>query len=1580
MNCYTFLENKAIAQRKKTLFIDLDFLNSFFARLCINTRKLFLLFLICITFCPSIIVAQSYNFCGVFPAHEATTSNPDSILYDRFGNSYDVAYFQETGGSRSICGYFDLEFHGIPDSIKGTICEVFSDISSIIQLRNNITPCGGEAISGNVKIKVSYDETISYPVLASGSPNYSLDIKESCDETQINRVYSKINGGKKFDLYGIDGELHLNHQDTFRHTNHQLDTLIWHIDSNSNPTEKEFDLYSVILHEALHIIGFESRIKSNGKADLGFFSLWDNLIYTTPEYNPNLAEPEFHRLLVSDCSNNCWSLNDTTFSKVEDFVAASNLNCSESGSIDFVIGLGIAPLVGGSPNQNAFSHLRDSCNDQYTNYVMQPGIKRGPESNRRIITEAERTILCKLGYKLEDCEGCFMTSSKEQVQTGIDYYNTCCNPIFNGCVGDTLIVKYSDLLCNDFTNGSEIQISTWSESSSNFSVVSNDTAFLIYSTVQNSYPVNYTIKGCDCRLLSSIFYVYFLPCVDCSLINPCNNLVCTNGFEEYTSNANQVGIVTELVNGSYWVHNYSQENTPDMCRVNNNSYLTIVGSEGNPEGVAFKLSESVPADCTLKINLDASFGASPSYLTIHGSKYPPCSFLDSRISNDCMPTDCGDYVYAPVCIDTVHVDNGASQDDTSCPYAVNLQPVTEVEWMNDTHDSINYIIISAEIPEGSSSRNIYIDNVVITYSCSDASFSYNYVDDCNEIELIPTQEGINISHFWYFGDGDTTSLSSPNHIYTSIDTFTVTHIIDDACGNRDTVLLNVIINGQGTNCCPDTTISTTTTWSGNPPHQGRFHNITVEKGVAFTIDDNVTLEFCEGGALIIEAGAYVDLEGGLTSYGDMQWKGVFVSGDSSLSQATDIHSGGFNGQQQGFLQTRSGSSIKNAEIGIRNYGKAGSSSSGGMIRCVGTIFQNNTIGVDFIEYQNFNDSTNQPLLSLGSFNGCRFLTDANYNLHNPFYCFARIYNIDGIDFKACKFVNTFLPQLPSQVEDFGFGILAIDANFGVHPDMYTGGIGPCPPPCILTDSTLFQGLGHGIYVMTKMQSRPYSVYHSLFENCCRGLTDMTRGGGTILFNIFLLGEVPDQEFSIGQIGVEFHTPHDGFTLQENLFIVQNEETEIIPIGVLCGDLGEFDNEIRRNTFVGVETENQAYGENADTSIIFPRGLRYFCNTFKNTPSQGYDFHIPNTSALDLIHPFQTPGSSHGLNISAGNHFSYTAQDFMNYGEATINYWHYPPGQNEEPRDSFSINISDFEGSANDCSTDYCAPPCIEVVEDVKDDFINHLDSFNINLDNYLNALISENQLQIDTSRSKALYYRRLSSRDAYIVLQHLMIDTLDYNKDTLIMWMEHLDTYGSEIMIAGEYASAGDFENAINVLETLAIRHDISQAQSVDLSYLLDIYYLLDEKPILSFSQADRSYLRNIAYLNTGAASGVSRAILSSFGEYIPLPYYHGEQINFRNATQDSTFTFFSATNHIPFKIYPNPTSGDIMIEWEDQGFICVKLFVYNLFGEKEFEVKGVPKSPYHLDTSPFVNGMHWVIAMDNSGKTISGKFIKQKN
>lgn len=89
-----------------------------------------------------------------------------------------------------------------------------------------------------------------------------------------------------------------------------------------------------------------------------------------------------------------------------------------------------------------------------------------------------------------------------------------------------------------------------------------------------------------------------------------------------------------------------------------------------------------------------------------------------------------------------------------------------------------------------------IINAYIKVSAPDVSFSATNLLACGPpltTQFTSTGDTTG-THTWYFGDGTTSNQVHPSHVYTSNGSFTVTHIIEDAQGCRDTLTKDALVN------------------------------------------------------------------------------------------------------------------------------------------------------------------------------------------------------------------------------------------------------------------------------------------------------------------------------------------------------------------------------------------------------------------------------------------------------------------------------------------------------------------------------------------------------------------------------------------------------------------------------------------------------------------------------------------------------------------------------------------------------------------------------------------------------------------
>ncbi len=155
-----------------------------------------------------------------------------------------------------------------------------------------------------------------------------------------------------------------------------------------------------------------------------------------------------------------------------------------------------------------------------------------------------------------------------------------------------------------------------------------------------------------------VFDLFVGPCLDCIGIDPCDNLSCANGFEDFdaTGLGGTSSMTLNNALGGLWVYDGpNHQNTPDVCQeTGGNKFIQIGILQWEPEGVAIRLQEPIEPGCKAVISFKASASA-VSALDIFGSENHPCHPSESLINIGCIPTDCGGEIYDPKCIATVPI-------------------------------------------------------------------------------------------------------------------------------------------------------------------------------------------------------------------------------------------------------------------------------------------------------------------------------------------------------------------------------------------------------------------------------------------------------------------------------------------------------------------------------------------------------------------------------------------------------------------------------------------------------------------------------------------------------------------------------------------------------------------------------------------------------------------------------------------------------------------------------------------------------------------------------------------------------------
>ncbi len=491
------------------------------------------------------------------------TGEGDPVYSDRFGNAYTASQLYVPQVTNCGCSeflgdpdipnlansYFNLTFQdlaqgtnaGFAHSSNGpayrkVACKVFADIAALIQPRQ--AACD---LENPLQVQVEIAPGNTTPAtdwLAVGSPIYK------------NVEYGGIIDGMPYRLINSSVEPDLFSAQMF-HGMVRVSFLLadgntYYTGLDGNPGSQEYDLYTVLYHEALHVLGFGSLMQPStgipglpGGVSYSRFATFLRQTDETPVIVENLSDPF------------AWDLNIPT--------NELHINCSGNpGSAPHMKWGGTQiPIYTGpsiSTNRSAFSHLGESCipNTSY-NYVMQPSL---PLDVARPITIEEMQILCDLGYNVLGLTGC-------------DCNGVAVNDLGPACTDDFFFMEYcpdnptslgpitpAQILGNDYE---VTDIYALEPASANDGTIQYDAQTDTYTFTPSrfgSHIIKYIAEDANCLGDAGYLYIQVLPCSEgCEFSDPANgevnggynnnecNLICNPEFYASTNTTNESAIV-----------------------------------------------------------------------------------------------------------------------------------------------------------------------------------------------------------------------------------------------------------------------------------------------------------------------------------------------------------------------------------------------------------------------------------------------------------------------------------------------------------------------------------------------------------------------------------------------------------------------------------------------------------------------------------------------------------------------------------------------------------------------------------------------------------------------------------------------------------------------------------------------------------------------------------------------------------------------------------------------------------------------------------------------------------------------------
>jgi len=584
-------------------------------------------------------ISEEISYCDIIkyntqPFHNCLNPNhfdendnhlESFFVYDRFGNIYCESTISRMNGlnyrsqeSVEQVGHFELIYDDIiTDDYKAIINQVFFDFDNFLVFNSSCNQ--GDLI----KIEISAQPLGSSVLAEAGS--YSDDLSNTTGVTR-GRVWQGVNAGSYTNSS-------LNPTALININKNRIDANDFYLGYTSDDDSDGFvdqldavnlyDLYGVIQHEVIHVLGFSSWLKADGQGVDSTISAYDLLLSQNAQFFVNELVPFGWNgnLIPEDVLNN----NNCSITYLEGHYA--------TGQIPVLL----TTDTQGNYNNSNLSHINDDCFSSNLTHLMSPTVARGAYER---LTQEEVDVLHDLKYQTNAnygstlINGSFNPNSRNysvvENRPSIAINDPCESSfIIDGCNSNSFTYEELGILSNDISSSSfnpeiiDVFLLEPSELLNNeyISFSLNDDGITLVSNgyFYSPFFLGYKISSPDSQI-SNIGTIKFetQPCEDFNInlgcledeFNSCN-LICNSLLEcEFGAVCNQGYSGINPLN-SVWGW-YPLSGTPDYLENNsfnlrlNESVITTASIDQNKNYILSCFLKSKSAGETSQLDIIAS--------------------------------------------------------------------------------------------------------------------------------------------------------------------------------------------------------------------------------------------------------------------------------------------------------------------------------------------------------------------------------------------------------------------------------------------------------------------------------------------------------------------------------------------------------------------------------------------------------------------------------------------------------------------------------------------------------------------------------------------------------------------------------------------------------------------------------------------------------------------------------------------------------------------------------------------------------------------------------------------------------------